>query len=421
MKTTKEKEEAVEKARSDLEVKERKLEEEKAVLEGRSDPESVTSSLTASTSRSMSECVAGDIAQGSGNTSYKKEKASGPELALSNDFKVKKAGMTAPTEDSSGANDGGSGPRGHNISIGKMSSSVSDITDSNKGSSDSGGEKPDGAAHKKRPREVGDENREIPSTSSISSTAVVVRGTGSHIREHGHADVVFKEKSHYRSRKRSRRERSSLDRRFDLHYEEVFATSNVPQFLATPAGRIVACKCAGFFVCHDWVEFSVPLMLFSSRSPGNSFFLKATGLSKADVPRLTIFSIVKPDKLANLFEMVAVALRQRSSTGSETSSSSSGRTTSESSGASSQPKECTTMTLPCTTFPASRRRPLYMTVTLMPDDDVRKRCFHCLLTDRPGYDGQLGFITPELLAKLFEDSEHREEGGSDQELPAPTA
>ena len=52
MKTTKEKEDAVEKARNELEMKKRKLEEEKA-NESRSDPESVTSSLTGSMTTTM--------------------------------------------------------------------------------------------------------------------------------------------------------------------------------------------------------------------------------------------------------------------------------------------------------------------------------------------------------------------------------
>lgn len=37
----------------------------------------------------------------------------------------------------------------------------------------------------------------------------------------------------------------------------------------------------------------------------------------------------------------------------------------------------------------------------MTDDDPRKRCFHCVLTDCPGTNGAMGFITPELLAMLF--------------------
>lgn len=37
----------------------------------------------------------------------------------------------------------------------------------------------------------------------------------------------------------------------------------------------------------------------------------------------------------------------------------------------------------------------------MPDEDVSKRCFHCVFTDYKGADEKMGFISPELLAKLF--------------------
>lgn len=249
IKSTEEKEEAVEKAKCDLEVKERKLEEDKALLEGRSDPESVTSSLTASTAGSRK---GGDdagrqdakrVSESSDGTKRKAEE-------LDRDSAVsKKPKVEESVADWSGADDGGSGngsgPRGHNISIGKMSSSVSELTDSNRGSSDSGGEKTGSngsAAHRKHPRSEEDESSDLPSSSSISSTAAVLRGTGSHHREHAHADVVFTEKKPSRHRKRLREERSSLDRKFVVDYEEVFLTSNVPQILATPAGRILACK-----------------------------------------------------------------------------------------------------------------------------------------------------------------------------------
>lgn len=235
MKMTKEKEEAVRKARDDLEVKERKLEEDKALLEGgRSENESVTSSLTASSSVSAQDRGA----QGSA-TKRKAAPADSSDSAKSGK-KQKIAEGTMETGDESRG-----GPQGHSISLGKMSSSMSDITDSNRGSSDSGGEKAGGAAHKKHRH--GDEMSKAPSTSSISSTAAVIRGAGSEHREHVHADVVVKEMTS-RARKRSRqqrcRERSSLNRKFDLDYEEVFLTSNMPQIIATPSGRVVACKFA---------------------------------------------------------------------------------------------------------------------------------------------------------------------------------
>merc|ERR1712014_401125 len=73
----------------------------------------------------------------------------------------------------------------------------------------------------------------------------------------------------------------------------------------------------------------------------------------------------------------------------------------------------TAMTLPCIDFPAMRKRnqaaaesnsinipPLHVTVTLMADDDPRRRCFHCVFTNSKGTNGSLGIITPELLASL---------------------
>jgi len=74
----------------------------------------------------------------------------------------------------------------------------------------------------------------------------------------------------------SDKECSSLD------YEEVFWTSNVPQLIVTSAGNI-----------RNW----------------NSFFLNATGVSVEEVKLLSLFSIVKADKLSNLFEIVGAALR----------------------------------------------------------------------------------------------------------------
>ena len=142
--------------------------------------------------------------------------------------------------------------------------------------------------------------------------------------------------------------------------------------------------------------------------------MKAVGLSKEDVSRLTIFSIVQPHKLSNLFEMVADALRgdrhriERSEEGSGGErSDSSGNTTTESD-KSDEPRRWAAITLPCVTFPSRTKpgsahhpNPLYMTIALMTDDDPRKRCFHCVLTDKPGTDGTMGYVTPELLEMLF--------------------
>jgi hypothetical protein len=74
----------------------------------------------------------------------------------------------------------------------------------------------------------------------------------------------------------------------------------------------------------------------------------------------------------------------------------------------------TAMTLPCIDFPAMIKRnqaareantviipPLHVTITLMSDQDPRRRCFHCVFTNSEGTNGALGIITPELLASLF--------------------
>lgn len=37
----------------------------------------------------------------------------------------------------------------------------------------------------------------------------------------------------------------------------------------------------------------------------------------------------------------------------------------------------------------------------MDDEDDSKRCFHCVLTDSPGTNGNMGCITPALLSELF--------------------
>lgn len=422
IKTTQEKEAAVEQAKLDLTVRECKLEEDKGLLESRSDPESVTSTLTASTSASGgvkdSEKMPPVVSRkdsSSGSDDDKKRLSSENEGATTGAKKAcrvtvnESSAIASTSTDGSSGEDGASGGSGgpsgvQNISIDKMSSSVSDMTDSNRGSSN-------GCKGKSSERmQQGDSQvgaSEAPSSSSISSTAAVVRGEGIWDRPHGHADVVIKKKksSHAESRKRRRQELTSLEKNFQLDYEEVFLKSNVPQVIASSSGRIVV-----------W----------------NDFFLKSTGLTNEEASRLTIFSIVETDKLSDLFDMVAQALRSSSSSyPHEISSGSSGSGSSgsvktdkeeknnDSSRSSMNSKESyPVLTLPCVRFPASRERravatshhpnPLYITVTLLPDEDPRKRCFHCIFTDCPGTKGSLGSVTPELLAMLFTDHKHTE-------------
>jgi hypothetical protein len=154
--------------------------------------------------------------------------------------------------------------------------------------------------------------------------------------------------------------------------------------------------------------------------------LKATGLKKDEVERMTIFSLVRPEKIGNFFEIVAAALRidaeeDSKGAGSETSALTNGdgekeRSTSSGDGSKSSDSnerqwDYAAMTLPCIDFPTMKKRqsseptkhtdPLFVTVTLMADEDPKKRCFHCVFTDCPGTNGALGSITPELLALLF--------------------
>lgn len=101
----------------------------------------------------------------------------------------------------------------------------------------------------------------------------------------------------------------------DVCYADVFMESNVPQLVATPAGRIIA-----------W----------------NHSLLKLTGASKSDVKRSTIFSLVQLDHLSQLFELVAKALR-----------------------GGKRDKNTDVVTLPCITFENDELDPiqLYMTVS----------------------------------------------------------
>jgi hypothetical protein len=122
-------------------------------------------------------------------------------------------------------------------------------------------------------------------------------------------------------------------------------------------------------------------------------------MSASDVERATIFSFVKSSRLSNLFEIVAKSLR--SADPNEADSRDESRKNSNSGESISTNWNYDAMTLPCIRFPAEHARQLYVTVTLMTDMDPRKRCFHCVLTDSPCTNGDIGPITPELLEILF--------------------
>lgn len=258
MKSNADREEAVKQARSDLEMKERELEEDKNVQE-RSDPESVTSSLTTSSRGSGSNGDSGgdDSRNNNNSNSNNNNKRKAPESDQEQGSTNKKSRQESehdPNAISSG--DSGNGSRETEdkvISLGKTASSVSDITDSNRGSSNSGSDGQAGSSNSGSDGQTGEEksNNECAATnSSISSDAAVAAGEGSHGQEIDPLDVVIRERHphhhhhhhHHDGHKKRNAEAMSGESNFELDYEEVFNQSNIPQLLSTSAGRIIACK-----------------------------------------------------------------------------------------------------------------------------------------------------------------------------------
>ena len=414
---TEEKESAVKKAKSDLAEREQaNLEKEKAAaaegMRESDETESETSSLTAASPPGTPS--SGRKRGLRGHRSRRSKRVRNLSAALSDGNEGDRVdGASRKDKESSSATDsmddsstgGETNPGGKNINIThhEANSTISDMTDSNrseepKPGSDGGDEADDASA--------------FSTSSSVSSDAAVVRGSFTDRRPR-HADVVIpkKKKSSRRRRKSkgSSPDATDLEDDFQLDYEEVFITSNLPQLIATPAGKVVT-----------W----------------NDLFLKATGLTCEEAQRLSIFTIVQADKLATLFELVGKALKSTSksrvdsqptavnSEGNGDEATSAGDVPSSESvedGSANSATALSAVTLPCIPFhssypnhsaTSSKKRcaavqiPLYMTVTLMSDDDPRKRCFHCVLTDTPStVDGQIGSVTPELLAMLFTQKE----------------
>ena len=231
---TKEKEEKLAKTKADLSIRDQKLKEEKSLQDSRSDPESVTSSLTAFSTSSAN--VQATLSSDNDKSTKKERDASQSTSEASSDPSPKKQYV----DDRSGASRE-SGPNGKDISVKKMSSSFSDMTDSNKGSSD----------FKRTSKRSENESKtavvasEVCSQKSfdmdVSSTAAVMSGISSQEHCNAHADIVIKMGSRDRKRKHHD-EKNSLDENFSLNYEEVFLHSNVPQIIVTMEGRIVVCK-----------------------------------------------------------------------------------------------------------------------------------------------------------------------------------
>jgi len=320
IKLTSEKKDENTKLNSELDEKRRKLEredEEKAMQEGRSDPESVTSSLTSDTTMSTARHKQQEETSGEsgGDDDTKKRKLPSNdgnlEVVSSGDDSNNNLNDANNNSHSSNSNkkhrissseEGGSAGTGSGSSnsrtesgsggsgsggISKTISSVSELTDCNRGSSsnNSGGGISDDLPTEQDSRESTSGNMEDgvdqPSISSISSDAAVASEKTNRDRNTGHKDVVFNNDKRM-GRKRPPEEVTSLERTFELNYEEVFHKSNIPQLIATTSGKIVS-----------W----------------NQCFGKATGFRKSEIERMTIFSLVKPENLANFFEIVGAALR----------------------------------------------------------------------------------------------------------------
>ncbi|KAL7567747.1 hypothetical protein ACA910_012079 [Epithemia clementina (nom. ined.)] len=472
VKTTKEKESAVEQAKRDLETKQRKLEEEKsAAQQDPSEPESTTSSLTVSSgSRSTNKhnskkdppqqqrlhfSNAND--QNENNTTLKSPPQNGgvgtssaEDSGQSSEHNKKRKhssnsnSQETNSEDYSSSLDhddygkkqrtsGGGGLGGH-VFVG-YKSSVSDITDHNKyakGSSTTGSDENTMTAPAKATLGAPDNNDGatppiVPSTqSTVCSDAAVVetsnpKGPKSHDSSTAQGDrddtpsgmaiqtitTTNSTSSGHRKRKQlhdesrsstttttstgrksklaksfleGRDSTTSLERNFELDYQEVFLKSNVPQLIATTTGRILV---------H------------------NDIFLRATRLRRSHVERMTIFSLVQPGMLSNLFELVASSLREDDNDQKQQEEGNQQQQQRDQDNTASAKKtnplhDYSTMTLPCVTF--ADRPTLFMTITLMKDEDVRKRCFHCVFTDRApgGAKGSVGAVTPQLMQTLFQ-------------------
>ena len=89
-------------------------------------------------------------------------------------------------------------------------------------------------------------------------------------------------------------------------------------------------------------------------------------MSKAEVKKITLFSLVKADKLSNLFEIVAAALKKRGM--NEPPQLEEKSASGDSTARKSRLCDYAGMTLPCIDFRASKRQaerqenPMYITV-----------------------------------------------------------
>ncbi len=354
IKSTEEKEEAINRLKSDIDIKKRKIEEEKSAQESRSDPESVISSLTSDTGPSL--CHSRPKQPPSKKVKKERDHKETGIPHQGNTASSHNMSSISSNEDSSGGGEDrasmGSGarsiarsgaPSAQGLSTDKTDvTGLSDLTDSNRASSsnNSGSEANSGKTESVHHAPIeGNCEQFLTSTSSISSDAAVASEksssdcqSGEH--HHNHKDVVFNNHGSGQHRKRPTEETTSLEPCFGLNYEEVFSMSNVPQLIATTSGKIVT-----------W----------------NKCFLKVTGIRRSEIKRMTIFSLVRPEMLSSFFEIVAHALKPELSAISTRTTASEGssieKTNSEEALASTLTRmNYAAMTLPCCEFPFMKKR-----------------------------------------------------------------
>jgi hypothetical protein len=245
MKTVEEKEEAVKKAKCDLEAKRQKMEEDKAQQDP-SDPESTTSSLTVSSGGNKDGVVSNEDNDAANNDNKRNFGEREDDGHVAKKPHLNSAESNLSTSSSLGA--GEKGPDGMTtVNVDQTTMSVSDMTDSNKGSSNSGSDDTQG-------NNLMDTDTRTEG-GTIDSDAAIVYGPDSHAASRTHSDVLVHD------RKRNAHPSvifKSFGRSFQLDYEEVFLRSNVPQLLATPQGRIIACK---FFVNVFLIAFWYRIVL----------------------------------------------------------------------------------------------------------------------------------------------------------------
>jgi len=395
---TKKKEAAIEEAKSNLAIRDQKREEENALQDSRSDPESVISSLTTSsacggdkgqicdepkekegcnTSMSSVKAVSSTSDENNNNCTGRRKDHTGGLTKNKGKLAVVGEDNQSGSVDSCSTKDPKNRSSSQDISVNNRCSSMSEISDSNPSSKGcSGSDSGDGNTGSSRvtlSTKNGTDEREgedSSEASSISSTAAVMSGGGSKEQESPNCIV---------NRTLVNCEKTSLELDFELNYQEVFLASNIPQLIATQTGRIAIC---------------------------NDFFHKMTGMSEQDVQRITIFSIVQADKLSTLFELVATSLRRGNSADNKNDASTESLPL-------SKPLNDTyrTVTLPCISFPKGVKNengddlcPLFMTVTFMSDVNPKNRCIHCILTeDGHAHGGKIGHITPNVLQNMFKE------------------